>query len=234
MMTAPPRVFIGLGANLGDAAATLAAALDALRALPGTRLVAQSSRWRSAPIDAGGPDYLNAVVELRTALEPPALLDALQSIEAAHGRQRPYRNAPRTLDLDILAFGDLVVDTPRLTLPHPRLAQRAFALAPLLEIDPALTLPGLGRLMKVFAADLRRDPTANRLRRLGQAFVLARELAGAEAQRHSDTSQTKQATVSGGLLDDVNSALLTDRVETVGICSKPSMVRLKGLEPLTF
>ena len=152
MMTAPPRVFIGLGANLGDAAATLATALDALRALPGTRLVAQASRWRSAPIDAGGPDYLNAVVELRTALEPPALLDALQSIEAAHGRQRPYRNAPRTLDLDILAFGDLLVDTPRLTLPHPRLAQRAFALAPLLEIDPALTLPGLGRLDARLAA----------------------------------------------------------------------------------
>ena len=151
-MSAPPLVFIGLGANLGDAAATLAAALDALRALPGTRLVAQSSRWRSAPIDAGGPDYLNAVVELRTTLEPLALLDALQSIEAAHGRQRPYRNAPRTLDLDILAFGDLLTETPRLSLPHPRLAQRAFALAPLLEIDPTLSLPGLGRLDALLAA----------------------------------------------------------------------------------
>ncbi|KQW43441.1 MULTISPECIES: 2-amino-4-hydroxy-6-hydroxymethyldihydropteridine diphosphokinase [unclassified Roseateles] len=133
------RTYVGLGANLGgDLLATLTQAVRALSALPGTRLVAVSSAWRSAPLDASGPDFLNAVVGLDTTLPPIELLDALQAIEQAHGRERPYRNAPRTLDLDLLLYGDAVLGTPRLTLPHPRLGERAFVLRPLLEIAPEL------------------------------------------------------------------------------------------------
>ena len=143
-MTVLRRAYVGLGANLGDARLTLQAALDALAALPDTQLVAVSSLYRSAPIDSSGPDYLNAVAALDTALEPHALLSALQAIEQVHGRERPYRNAPRTLDLDLLLHGDARLDTPTLTLPHPRLHQRAFVLLPLAEIAPALALPGRG------------------------------------------------------------------------------------------
>ncbi|WP_430418011.1 2-amino-4-hydroxy-6-hydroxymethyldihydropteridine diphosphokinase [Methylibium petroleiphilum] len=143
-MTVLRRAYVGLGANLGDARLTLQVALDALAALPDTRLVAVSSLYRSAPIDSSGPDYLNAVAALDTALEPHALLSALQAIEQVHGRERPYRNAPRTLDLDLLLHGDARLDTPTLTLPHPRLHQRAFVLLPLAEIAPALALPGRG------------------------------------------------------------------------------------------
>lgn len=133
------RAYVGLGANVGaDLLATLTQAARALAALPATRLAALSSAWRSAPVDAGGPDFLNAVAALDTALSPLELLEALQAIEQAHGRERPYRNAPRTLDLDLLLQGDLVLDTPRLTLPHPRLGERAFVLRPLLEIAPEL------------------------------------------------------------------------------------------------
>ncbi len=145
-MQAPQRAYIGLGANLGDARAALRAAAQALAALPGTRLVALSSLYRTAPIDSSGPDYVNAVAALDTGLEPPALLQALQAIELAHGRERPYRNAPRTLDLDLLLHGDAILDTPALTLPHPRIAQRAFVLQPLAELAPGLLLPGRGRL----------------------------------------------------------------------------------------
>lgn len=133
------RAYIGLGANLGaDLSATLTQAALRMAALPDTAVAALSSVWRSAPVDAGGPDFLNAVVALDTRLQPLALLDQLQAIEQAHGRERPYRNAPRTLDLDVLLYDDLVLDTPRLTLPHPRLGERAFVLRPLLEIAPHL------------------------------------------------------------------------------------------------
>lgn len=133
------RACVGLGANLGtDLPGTLAEAVRGLAALPATRLVAVSSAWRSAPVDAQGPDFLNAVAVIETDLVPLALLDALQAIEQAHGRERPYRHAPRTLDLDLLLQGDLVLDTPRLTLPHPRLGERAFVLRPLLEVAPEL------------------------------------------------------------------------------------------------
>jgi 2-amino-4-hydroxy-6-hydroxymethyldihydropteridine diphosphokinase len=140
------RVFVGLGANLGDAAATVRLAFDELAALPGTQVIARSSLYRSAPIDAGGPDFVNAVAELRTMLEPAALLQELQAIEALHDRQRPYRHAPRTLDLDLLLVGDRVIDTPSLSVPHPRLHLRAFVLEPLLELAPALSHPALGGL----------------------------------------------------------------------------------------
>ncbi len=138
--------YIGLGANLGDMAETLRQAVRALAALPGTRLVAVSPAYRSAPIEAGGPDYLNAVVALETGLSAQGLLQALQEIEQAHGRERPYVNAPRTLDLDLLLFGQHTIASATLTVPHPRLTQRAFVLRPLLDIDSGLCAPSLGPL----------------------------------------------------------------------------------------
>ena len=129
-------VFVGLGANLGDRQAALRAALAAIGQLPGTRVLRVSPLYGSAPVDAGGPDYLNAVAEIATTLAPQALLQALQTIEHSAGRERPYRNAPRTLDLDILWFGRQVIDTPTLTVPHPRMAERAFVLRPLADLVP--------------------------------------------------------------------------------------------------
>jgi 2-amino-4-hydroxy-6-hydroxymethyldihydropteridine diphosphokinase len=145
------RAHVGLGANLGDARAALDAAITALSALPSTRCVAWSSYYRSAPIDSSGPDYLNAVAELRTRLSPHELLAHLQAIETQHGRERPYRNAPRTLDLDLLLYGDTVLNSEVLTLPHPRLHERAFVLAPLAEIAPALVVPGRGAVQQLLA-----------------------------------------------------------------------------------
>ena len=128
--------YIAIGANLGDARQAVEDAIGALGRLPQSRLVARSSLYRTAPVDAGGPDFINAVVALDTDLAPHALLAKLQAIETAAGRERPYRNAPRTLDLDLLMHGDRVLDTPTLTLPHPRMQQRAFVLVPLAEIAP--------------------------------------------------------------------------------------------------
>ncbi len=145
------RVFVGLGANLGDARATLEEALHALAALPLTRLVASSSMWQSAPVDAVGPDFINAVAELATSLQPQALLAELQGLEARQGRQRPYRNAPRTLDLDLLLHGQRVLNEPALVLPHPRLHRRAFVLLPLCEVAPDLQHPLLGPLQALCA-----------------------------------------------------------------------------------
>jgi 2-amino-4-hydroxy-6-hydroxymethyldihydropteridine diphosphokinase len=136
--------YVGIGANLGDARANVAEALARLAALPGARLLRASSSYRTAPIDSSGDDYINAVACLDTGLPAPALLDALHAIEQAHGRERPYRNAPRTLDLDLLLYGDEIIDTPALTVPHPRMLERAFVLAPLLEIAPEVAVPGRG------------------------------------------------------------------------------------------
>jgi 2-amino-4-hydroxy-6-hydroxymethyldihydropteridine diphosphokinase len=135
--------YVGLGANLGDARAALRQALAALRQLPLTELLACSNCYQTAalgdaPDAAPSPDYLNAVAELRTGLSAPALLAALQAIEAAAGRQRPYRNAPRTLDLDLLMHGKTTLNEPGLWLPHPRMQQRAFVLVPLAEIAPQM------------------------------------------------------------------------------------------------
>lgn len=135
------RAWIGLGANLGERAAALRQAVQALAALPGTQVLRASSLYRSVPVDAGGPDYLNAVVEIATRLDAHALLAALQTIENGAGRERPYRNAPRTLDLDILLYGDERIATPQLTVPHPRLHERAFVLLPLAELAPARVPP---------------------------------------------------------------------------------------------
>ena len=128
--------YIGLGANLGDACAAVLQAAQAVAALDRVVLTRQSSLYASAPVDAHGPDYVNAVVEVQTRLRAHELLEQLQAIENGAGRLRPYRNAPRTLDLDILLFGDVRMDGPELILPHPRMAQRAFVLVPLAEIAP--------------------------------------------------------------------------------------------------
>ncbi|HEY6133204.1 MAG TPA: 2-amino-4-hydroxy-6-hydroxymethyldihydropteridine diphosphokinase [Rubrivivax sp.] len=156
-MSSPPaaprhRAFVGLGANVGDAPATLAQALRDLATLPGTRLVTASALYRSAPVDAPGPDFFNLVAELETADSPQALLAQLQRIEQRHGRLRPFHHAPRTLDLDLLMHGDTELETPVLTLPHPRMHVRAFVLRPLAEIAPDLVIPGRGALSGLLPA----------------------------------------------------------------------------------
>lgn len=138
--------WIGIGANLGDPCAAIEAAFVALAALPRTSLRARSPLYRSAPVDSSGPDYLNAVAAMATALGPHELLRQLQAIELAHGRERPYRNAPRTLDLDLLLYGDAVIATPELIVPHPRMHERAFVLRPLADLDARLHIPGRGRV----------------------------------------------------------------------------------------
>lgn len=137
---APVLAYVGLGANLGDAAATLRGVLAELAAAPGVLACTASRLYRTAPVDAQGPDFVNAVAALSTTLAPLALLDLLQALEQRHGRERPYRNAPRTLDLDLLLYGDEVIDHPRLSVPHPRMHERAFVLAPLCELAPGLRL----------------------------------------------------------------------------------------------
>ena len=129
--------YVGLGANLGDAPAALRSAFDALGALPLTTLLQRSSLYASAPVGTDGPDYLNAVAALRTRLAPLDLLAGLQRIESLAGRTRPWRWAPRTLDLDLLFYGDQHIDLPTLTVPHPRWEARAFVLLPLAELAPS-------------------------------------------------------------------------------------------------
>jgi 2-amino-4-hydroxy-6-hydroxymethyldihydropteridine diphosphokinase len=152
----PVAAWIALGANLGDAPATLRRALVALDATPGIALVRCSSFYRSAPVDAAGPDFFNAVAQVSTTLDAHALLAALQAIESAEGRERPYRNAPRTLDLDLLIFGDRTIETPSLVVPHPRMNERAFVLRPLAEIAPARVSPQ--QLQAVAAQRIERVP----------------------------------------------------------------------------
>jgi 2-amino-4-hydroxy-6-hydroxymethyldihydropteridine diphosphokinase len=134
--------YIGIGANLGDAQANVQDAIARLRALAGCTVSAVSSLYRTAPIDSSGDDYINAVACLETELDAEALLQALQAIELAHGRERPYRNAPRTLDLDVLLYGQQEIKTPALQVPHPRMCERAFVIVPLLEIAGNIAIPG--------------------------------------------------------------------------------------------
>jgi 2-amino-4-hydroxy-6-hydroxymethyldihydropteridine diphosphokinase len=157
------RAYIGLGANLGDARATLDDACAEVAALAQTRWVMRSAWYRSAPIDARGPDFVNAVAAVDTALDAHALLHELQRIEQAHGRQRPYRHAPRTLDLDLLLYGNAVIADAELQVPHPRLHERAFVLLPLAEIAPMLHVPGRGLVRDLLAA-----VAAQRIDRLDQ------------------------------------------------------------------
>ena len=135
-MRAPVTAYVALGANLGDASATLRWALSALASIEHTRLLQASALYRTAPWEASGPDFINAVAAIQTGLSAPALLQALHALEAQAGRERPYRNAPRTLDLDLLLYGDGRIDSPGLQVPHPRMAQRAFVLVPLAQIAP--------------------------------------------------------------------------------------------------
>ena len=137
--------FIGLGSNLGDPRSQLQRAFAALGELPGTCLVAQSSLYRSAPLGfQDQPDFVNAVAKIATELSPQALLQALLQIEHSHGRERTFRNAPRTLDLDILLYDDVRLHEHGLTIPHPQMHRRAFVLRPLLEIAPDASIPAVG------------------------------------------------------------------------------------------
>jgi 2-amino-4-hydroxy-6-hydroxymethyldihydropteridine diphosphokinase len=154
-MPAKPRVgaFVGLGANLGDPEAQVRRAIAALGDLPGTRLVAASSLYRSAPVGVGEqPDFINAVAKIETTLGARALLDELLTAEARFGRERPSPGAPRTLDLDLLLYGERVIEEPGLVVPHPRMHERAFVLLPLAEIAPDVAIPGKGRLRTLLAA----------------------------------------------------------------------------------
>ncbi|MGB3067012.1 MAG: 2-amino-4-hydroxy-6-hydroxymethyldihydropteridine diphosphokinase [Ottowia sp.] len=137
----PVTAYVALGANLGDAQGAVVAAMRQLDNLPHTRVSGRSSLYRTAPVDSGGPDYINAVAGISTRLSAPDLLRSLQQLELAAGRERPYRNAPRTLDLDLLLYGDGRIDSPLLTLPHPRMTERAFVLVPLAEIAPGRVPP---------------------------------------------------------------------------------------------
>jgi 2-amino-4-hydroxy-6-hydroxymethyldihydropteridine diphosphokinase len=144
--TGPVSAFVGLGANLDDPRGHVLRAMDELAHLPQSTLAARSSLWRSAPIGyAGQPEFVNAVARLETGLPADALLDELQRVETAHGRERSFRNAPRTLDLDLLMYGGEICRTGRLTLPHPRMHERAFVLRPLLEIAPDAEIPERGK-----------------------------------------------------------------------------------------
>lgn len=134
----PVTAYVALGANLGDAQGTVLQALAALAGLPSTQLLRSSRLYRTAPVEAQGPDFINAVAQIETRLTAPALLEALQALENLAGRERPYVNAPRTLDLDLLMFGQSSMQSARLILPHPRWRERAFVLRPLAELAPEL------------------------------------------------------------------------------------------------
>jgi 2-amino-4-hydroxy-6-hydroxymethyldihydropteridine diphosphokinase len=139
-------VYLGLGANLGDARATIVAAFADLQQLPATSGHRCSALFRSDPVDAHGPGYVNAVACFDTEMSPHSVLVELQRIEDRHGRQRSYRNAPRTLDLDLLLHGQVSLSTPDLTVPHPRMHERAFVLVPLYSLAPDLVVPGRGAI----------------------------------------------------------------------------------------
>jgi 2-amino-4-hydroxy-6-hydroxymethyldihydropteridine diphosphokinase len=145
--------YVGLGANIGEPRRQLERAIEALRKLPETDLVRISGIYKSAPLGyLDQPDFLNAVAQLDTQLPAEQLLDGLQEIERKQGRERPFAGAPRTLDLDLLLYGDRVQATPRLTLPHPRMHERAFVLEPLAEIAPEAAIPGRGKVRDLLAA----------------------------------------------------------------------------------
>ncbi len=144
--------YLGLGANLGDARQSLKDAVVCLAQQHAITVLAKSSLYRTAPIDAGGDDYYNLVVKLETTLSASALLALCHRIEHHFGRERPFRNAPRTLDLDIVLYGDARIDDAELIVPHPRAFERAFVLVPLVEIDPDISIPGHGRADALLAA----------------------------------------------------------------------------------
>lgn len=162
----PERAFVALGANIGEPQRQVESGFAALAALPGTRLLLRSSLYRTAPVGyLDQPDFINAMAGIETTLAPQALLEALLEIEREHGRVRDFPNAPRTLDLDIALYGDRLVQAPGLTIPHPRMLERAFVMLPLAEIAPEVEVPGQGRVRDLAArldaagvAELRRMP----------------------------------------------------------------------------
>ena len=147
------QAFIGLGANLGEPESQVRGAIAALGSLPRTRLLASSSLYRSAPVGVGAQaDFVNAVAKLETELAPRELLEELITLEARFGRERPFPGAPRTLDLDLLLYGDRVVEEPGLVVPHPRMHERAFVLLPLAEIAAGAAVPRKGSVKTLLAA----------------------------------------------------------------------------------
>lgn len=149
----PLLAYVGLGANLGDPAEAVLTAVEALGRMPASRVAAVSGLYRSAPIDAEGPEFVNAVAELHTTLTAYELLAQLQSIEAEFGRERPYPNAPRTLDLDLLLYGDQKIESDDLTVPHARMHERAFVLRPLAELaGEKFPIPGHGPIEALLEA----------------------------------------------------------------------------------
>lgn len=150
---APLLAYIGLGANLGDPSDAVRTAIEALGRMPASRVEAVSALYRSAPVDADGPEFINAVAALHTTLTAYELLTQLQAIEAEFGRERPYVNAPRTLDLDLLLYGDREIASDDLTVPHPRMHERAFVLLPLAELaGDGLVIPGRGPIARLLPA----------------------------------------------------------------------------------
>ncbi len=140
--------FIGLGGNIGDTKQLIKDAIVCLAQHPELRILTRSCMYQSAPVDAEGDDFINAVISLETDLSPEELLRICQQVEQSFGRERPYLNAPRTLDLDVLAYDQLAIHNEALTIPHPRMIERSFVLYPLLEIAPDIDLPGFGKLTK--------------------------------------------------------------------------------------
>jgi 2-amino-4-hydroxy-6-hydroxymethyldihydropteridine diphosphokinase len=140
--------FIGLGGNIGDTKQLIKDAIVCLAQHPELRILTRSCMYQSAPVDAEGDDYINAVISLETQISPEELLRICQQVELSFGRERPYLNAPRTLDLDVLAYDQIAINNDALTIPHPRMIERSFVLCPLLEIAPDIDLPGFGKLTK--------------------------------------------------------------------------------------
>lgn len=140
------KAYIGLGGNLGDSRQILTDAVVCLAQIPLIQIEARSNFYISAPVDAPGGDYINNVISVKTSLDPMRLLRACQSVEQHFGRERPYDKAPRTLDIDILTYDDVVNDDPELLIPHPRIVERMFVLLPLLEIDQEISIPKFGKL----------------------------------------------------------------------------------------
>jgi 2-amino-4-hydroxy-6-hydroxymethyldihydropteridine diphosphokinase len=156
----PITAYLGLGSNLDNPQQQIELALRELVNVPNTRLMRSSSLYRTPPMGPPDqPDYINAVAEIATMLSPESLLDELQRIEMAHHRVRSVHWGPRTLDFDILLYGHETITTPRLTVPHPGLAQRPFVVFPLAEIAPGLHIPGLGDIARLCAALSNEEPT---------------------------------------------------------------------------
>lgn len=155
------KVLLGLGGNIGDAKQTLKDAIICLAQNPHIEVISRSCYYKSEPINATGDDFVNNVIAITTNLDPLTLLKVCQSVEDTFGRERPFPNAPRTIDIDILTYDDLEQNHPQLTLPHPRMVERLFVLLPLLEIEPELSLPRVGSLK-----DLIKNLTSQRIEKI--------------------------------------------------------------------